>query len=78
MKIGIKVKVRSSRNELVKNADGTYTAFLKSAPVEGKANEELIGLLSENFNTAKSSLKIVKGAHSRTKVIEIRGNQWAK
>ena len=71
MRIGVKVKVRSSRNDVVKNNDGTYTAFLMSAPVEGKANEELIELLSEKFDVAKSSLKIVKGAHSKNKIVEL-------
>lgn len=71
MRIGVKVKVRSSRNDVVKNSDGTYTAFLMSAPVEGKANEELIKLLSEKFGVTKSSLKIVKGCHSKNKVVEL-------
>lgn len=71
MKIDIKVKVKSSRNEVVKNPDGTYTVFLASAPVEGKANEELIELLSEEFGVAKSALKIVKGLRSRNKLVEI-------
>lgn len=71
MKIGVKVKVRSSRNDVVKNSGGAYTVFLKSAPVEGKANEELIEILSEKFGIAKNALRIVKGTHSKNKVIEI-------
>lgn len=71
MKIGVKVKTRSSRRGLVRNADGTYTAFLKSAPVEGAANKELIELLSDEFGVAKSSPRVIKGLHSKNKVISI-------
>jgi uncharacterized protein YggU (UPF0235/DUF167 family) len=69
VKIEIKAKTRSSRSELVGDPDGTYTAFLKSAPVEGAANKELIELLSEEFSVAKSSLEIIKGTHSKNKVV---------
>ena len=73
MKIEIKVKTRSSRSEIIKNAGGKYTAFLKSAPVEGAANKELIELLSDEFDVAKSLVKIVKGLRSRNKVAEMAG-----
>lgn len=71
MKIGVKVKVRSSMRNVVKNSDGTYTAFLMSLPVKGRANEELIELLSHEFGVAKSLVKIIKGLHSKNKIVEI-------
>ena len=69
--IELKVKTRSSRNCIVKNEDGTYTAYLTQAPVEGKANRCLIKLLSEEFGVVKSSIRIVKGLHSKNKSISI-------
>ncbi|MFH0840187.1 MAG: DUF167 domain-containing protein [Candidatus Omnitrophota bacterium] len=71
MRIGIKVKAKSSRSELVKIDDSTYAAFLKSAPVEGAANEELIELLADEFDITKGLVTIVKGLHSKNKVVEI-------
>ncbi len=71
MRISIHVKLRSCGNKLIKNPDGGYEAFLVSAPVDGRANSELLNLLSEEFDVAKSAIKIIKGARSRNKVIEI-------
>ncbi len=71
MRISIHVKLRSCGSKLIKNPDGSYKAFLVSAPVEGKANGELLNLLSEKFDVAKSAIKIIKGARTRNKVIEI-------
>ncbi len=51
--------------------DGTWKAFLKSPPVDGKANEELIRLLSKSFGCPKSMIKISKGATSSYKQILI-------
>ncbi len=71
MRIEIKVKTKSSRCGLVKKDDGGYAAFLKSAPAKGAANEELIELLSDEFGVSKSSVKIIKGMHSKNKAVEI-------
>lgn len=71
MKISIKVLPRSSRNEIKKLADGSFKVKLTSAPVDGKANDALVELLSEYFDTAKSKIKLVKGLTSKNKVVEI-------
>ena len=73
MRISVKVKTRASKNALEKNPDGSYTAFLTAAPVEGKANKALVGILADEFGVAKSRMEIVKGAHSKNKVVEISG-----
>ncbi|AHJ30475.1 hypothetical protein NSP_41750 [Nodularia spumigena CCY9414] len=44
---------------------------LKSPPVDGKANEELIKLLAEKFHVPKSHIRIKSGVSSRQKLIEI-------
>jgi uncharacterized protein YggU (UPF0235/DUF167 family) len=43
----VKVKPRAKVSELTMAADGTWVAQLKSPPVDGKANEELVGLVAE-------------------------------
>ena len=45
--------------------------YLKSPPVDGKANEELIKLLAKKFDVAKSDIRIKSGLSSRQKLIEI-------
>ncbi|MFA6522022.1 MAG: DUF167 domain-containing protein [Patescibacteria group bacterium] len=44
---------------------------LRAAPIENKANIAVIELLSKRFHIAKTLISIKKGAHSRTKLIEI-------
>lgn len=70
----IKVRVipRAPKNEVVKTMAGDILKIkLKAPPVDGKANEELIKFLSEEFKIAKSKIEIVKGKKGRNKVIEI-------
>lgn len=53
-------------------ADGTLKIKLTSAPVDNKANESLIELLSGHFQIPKSQIKIVRGRTSKNKMIEIQ------
>ena len=73
--IQIKVKPNSRTSLLEQNADGTWLAQLKSSPVDGKANEELISLVAKHFKCAKSDVSIKSGATARLKLIQIRENQ---
>ncbi len=67
----VKVKPNSKTQKLVEETDGSLTVHLKSPPVDGKANEELIKLLSKKFDLPKSSIRIKSGLSSRQKLIEI-------
>lgn len=46
---------------------------IKAPPVDGKANEECIRLLSELFDVKKSQISIISGLTSRVKTIAIKG-----
>jgi uncharacterized protein len=69
----VKVKPNSRTAELIRNTDGTWLAKLKSPPVDGKANAELIALVAAHFKCRKSDVTIKSGASARTKVIKIEG-----
>jgi len=71
--VTVKVKPNARASELVADAAGAYEARLKSPPVDGKANEELVGLLARHFGCAKSAVTIRSGAGARTKRVEIAG-----
>ena len=51
--------------------DGSWLAQLKSPPVDGKANAELIALLAREFGCAKSAVEIATGAGARVKRVRI-------
>ncbi len=67
----VKVKPNSKLNKIVEEDDGSLTIKLKSPPVDGKANQELIKVLSKKFGVPKSYICIKSGASSRQKLIEI-------
>jgi uncharacterized protein (TIGR00251 family) len=49
----------------------TTVVQIKSLPVDGKANEELISLVAKQFGCAKSKVSIKSGAASRMKLVRI-------
>ena len=67
----VKVKPNSKQQKIEEQTDGSLTIRLKSPPVDGKANEELIKLLADKFNVPKSHIRIKSGLSSRQKLIEI-------
>ncbi len=72
--INVTVLPRSSRNEIISLPDGSYKIKLTAPPIDGEANEELIKLLSREWNLARSSLTIVKGMRGKRKVVEVDKN----
>ena len=68
----VKVIANSSRQE-VKEAGGVLKVHLKSVPMKGKANEELLGILAKHFNVKKNHVRILRGQTSKIKEIEIYG-----
>lgn len=67
----VKVKPNSKNQSIKEETDGSLTIQLKSPPVDGKANEELIKILAEKFSVSRSKVKIKSGASSHHKLIEI-------
>ena len=70
MKISVKVKT-NARTEEVSEEGGVYIVKTKAQPHEGKANEAVIKILAEYFKRPKSTIRIVTGAGSKNKIVEI-------
>lgn len=86
MKFSCKVISRCSKNEVVgietlsrldlgfsrKDQDmPEIKIYTKAVPVDGRANKEVIKLLSEALKVAKSKIRIIKGETSNKKIIEV-------
>jgi uncharacterized protein (TIGR00251 family) len=71
----VTVKPRARISLLTPAEDGAWLAQLKSPPVEGKANAELVALVARHFGCRKSAVSIKSGASGRTKLVQIEG--WA-
>lgn len=67
----IKVKPNSKQQILQTEPDGSLIVHLKSPPIEGKANQELIQFLAKSFKVSKSDIKIKSGLSSRHKLVEV-------
>jgi uncharacterized protein (TIGR00251 family) len=67
----VKVKPNARVSVLQQAADGTWLAQLKSPPVDGKANEELIALVARQFGCRKAAVSIKSGASGRMKLVKI-------
>ncbi len=67
----ITVKPGSSQEKIVQTSDDSFIVYLRAKPHDGEANTALIKILSKYFNTSKTSIKIIRGAKSRIKTIEI-------
>ncbi len=67
----IQVKPNSKQQILQTEPDGSLTLHLKSPPVGGKANQELIQFLAQSFGVPKSEIKIKSGLSSRHKFVEV-------
>ena len=67
----VKVKPNARVSTLEANADGTWLAQIKSPPVDGKANAELIALVAARFGCRKAAVSIKSGASGRMKLVHI-------
>jgi hypothetical protein len=71
--LNIRVVPRASRSEIVGLHDGALKIRIAAPPVDGAANAELIKILANTFNVAKSNVEIISGVASKTKQCRIRG-----
>jgi uncharacterized protein len=67
----VKVKPNSKQQNIQEQPDGSLTVHLKSPPVDGKANQELIAMLAKKFKIPKSAIAIKSGFSSRNKLVEV-------
>ncbi len=49
MKIQVKVKPNSGKQKIEQLENGSLVVYLKSSPVKGKANQELIKVLAKKY-----------------------------
>ena len=69
--IQVKVKPNAGASALRQDESGLWSAQLKSPPVDGKANAELVGLVAKHFGCHKSAVCIRSGSGARLKLVRI-------
>lgn len=73
VRVTLRVQPRASRTVIAGRHGDGWKIKIAAPPVDGAANAELVRFLAELLDVAKSSVRIVRGKRSRTKVVEIAG-----
>lgn len=69
--INIRVIPRARQNRVEETAPDTFRVHTTAVPSDGAANDAVIKIMAKHLGVPKTSIKIVRGATSRDKVIEI-------
>ena len=71
-KILIEIRVSTnSPKESVEVFGGGLKVRVKSKPIEGRANAEVIELVAAHYGVSRNSVKITRGESSSKKVLEV-------
>lgn len=73
IRVHVHVQPRASRSEVVGLHGAALKVRLHAPPVDGAANDALVALLAERLDIPRRDVRIVQGATSRAKVVEITG-----
>ena len=69
--IQVKVKANARHSSFEKMEEGHWLAQVKSPPVDGKANKEVLALVARHFKVKKSAVVLKSGERSSNKRILI-------
>jgi uncharacterized protein (TIGR00251 family) len=69
----VRVQPRAGKNEVAGVMDGVLKIRLQAPAVENRANEALCAFLAELLKRPKSAVRLLSGARSRSKRVEIFG-----
>jgi len=71
MKIFVKVKPNSKIEKVKKVDSNHFEVWVKEVPIEGKANQRLIEIMSEYFGIPKKNIVILSGQNSKNKILKV-------
>ncbi len=67
----VKVKFDTSDRFVLDGINNEIEISVCSAPVNGKANREIVKKISNYFKVKQDSVTIIRGMNSKTKIIDI-------
>lgn len=72
-RISLYIQPRASKTAVVGMHDGALKIRLAAPPVDGAANAALVEFIAKQLGIPKSRVRLVAGASSRRKTVEIEG-----
>ena len=73
VRVAVHVQPRASRSEIIGVHGAALKVRLQAPPVDGAANEALVRLLADSLGVSYRSVRVVAGATSRAKTVEVDG-----
>ena len=73
LRFAVRVQPRASRSAIEGVHGDALKVRLSAPPVDGAANEALVELLARALGISRRDVRVVAGATSRAKVIEVEG-----
>ena len=71
VRLHVRVQPRAARTAVAGEHAGVVRIRLAAPPVDGAANDELVRFISRALHIAASRVRVISGAASRSKVVEI-------
>jgi len=71
LRLEITVKPRAARDGVAGLHGGRLRVELKAPPVDGKANQRLVGWIANEFGVTKQAVQLLRGETGRTKSLRI-------
>jgi len=72
MFLKLRIHPDSKKSEIKQTTKDTYEIWVKAPAERGLANKAALELLSSATGQSAGRLRIVKGAHSPAKIVEVR------
>lgn len=72
-RLRLRVSPGAARSAVVGRHGEGWKVRVAAAPERGRANDELVELLSETLALPRSSVRVVSGSASRDKIVELTG-----
>ena len=69
--IRVRVTANSKGARVTKVGESSYEVRVDEKATGGRANRRLVEMLAEHFQVPKSRIRIVRGAKSREKMVEV-------
>jgi uncharacterized protein (TIGR00251 family) len=76
--VSVRVHPGAKRNAVTGLHAGAVKIALTVPPVDGKANEALIGFLAERLRLPRAQVSLIAGTSSRSKTLRIAGKSAAE
>lgn len=77
-RLEIRLKPRARNDRIAVTGPGTVDIAVTSPPVDEKANEHLVKLLAKKLGVSKSAVTLLRGGHSKNKVVAVEGMSSAE